>query len=111
MSRERKHINDIEIQDITGRWDAEPNELIERVFIRDSGNLELIQNSGATIVCEIMLNQQTDDDLPILEILNLKGDNKYFNENFWTIWRYSGDELEIVFSNDLRITLNLINQN
>jgi hypothetical protein len=111
MNRERKHINDIGIHDITGRWDAEPNELIERIFIRDSGNLELIQKSGSTIVCEIILNQKTDTDCPKLKILNLRGDNKHYDGNFWTIWSYSGDVMIIDFSDDLRITFNLINQN
>jgi hypothetical protein len=109
MSRERNHINVIEIKDIAGKWDAEPNDLIERIFIRASGNLELIQRSGSLIVCETNLNQRTIDELPVLEILNIQGDNDHYDENFWTIWRYSGDEIDIDFSDELRITFNLIN--
>ncbi|WP_026933846.1 hypothetical protein [Christiangramia echinicola] len=108
MSIERKHINDIEIKDIIGRWDAEPNDFIDRIFIRETGNLEVIQKSSG-LVAEVSLNQQTDVDLPILEILTLKGDNTHFDEDSWTIWRYSGDEMDIDFSDDLRITFNLIN--
>ncbi len=84
MSKERKHINEINIQDITGRWDAEPNDLIERIFIRETGNLEVIQKSSI-LICKIILNHQTDADLPVLEISNIRGVNKHFNEDFWTI--------------------------
>lgn len=108
MSRERKHINDINYQDLIGRWDAEPNEYIERIFIRDLGNIEVIQKSSLLKV-EVNLNIQTIDYSPRLEILSISGDNIHFNENSWTIWRYSGDEMEIVLSEYLRITFNLIN--
>lgn len=108
MSRERKHINDIQIQDIIGRRDAEPNELIDRIFFREKGNLEVIQKWGS-LVAEVNFNQQTDDDLPEIEILSIKGDNKHFNEDYWTIWRYSGDEMDVDFSDDLRITFHLNN--
>lgn len=108
MSRERKHINEIEIKEISGRWDAEPNEIIDRIFIRETGILEIIQKSNR-LEAEVKLNQQTDEDLPILEILSIKGDNKYLSEDTWTIWRYSGDEMDIDFSDELRITFKLIN--
>lgn len=108
MSRERKHINEIEIKEITGRWNAEPNEIIDRIFIRETGILEIIQKSNL-LEAEVKLNQQTDEDLPILEILSIKGDNKHLSEDTWTIWRYSGDEMDIDFSDELRITFKLIN--
>lgn len=108
MSKERKHINDINIQDLIGRWDAEPNEIIDRIFIRETGILEIIQKSNR-LEAEVKLNQQTDEDLPILEILSIKGDNKHFSEDTWAIWRYSGDEMDIDFSDELRITFKLIN--
>ena len=109
MNKARKHINDIEINDITGRWDAEPNDLLERIYIRDSGSIELIQKSGALLVCEINLNQRTDDDLPVMEISSISGENNDYNEYFWTIWRYSGNEMDIDFSDELRISFNLKN--
>jgi hypothetical protein len=109
MSKERKNIKDIEIEDLVGRWDAEPNEIIERLFIHDGRTFEIIFQSGSVITGKIELNQLSPEDLPQLELMNVQGNNELLNKNSWTIWRYAGNEIDINFSDNLRIMFNLIN--
>ena len=107
----RKSIYQIEIGDIAARWDAEENDFITRIFIRKNGpqfSFEAVFPGEDIMVGLIQLQQKEAPVTPDLEISNKKGNIDIVEDGPWSIWRFTGEEMDIDFPHGIRVTFKIV---